>query len=71
MGKNRAPQPHGTRVIEVAATSTTIDGWRKHVVAGQPDAGMFSFTSDESEYLPGGEGTSPTPLTYFVAGIAL
>ncbi|MGD2058353.1 MAG: hypothetical protein PVF85_12120 [Anaerolineales bacterium] len=62
---------HGSRIIEVLATASTLEKWRKQVVAGQPDAGMFAFISDEGEYLSGGEATAPTPLTYFVAGVAL
>jgi uncharacterized OsmC-like protein len=27
--------------------------------------------ADEGEYMPGGEGSAPTPLTYFVSGVAL
>ncbi|MDF1500963.1 MAG: hypothetical protein P1P76_10880 [Anaerolineales bacterium] len=65
------PQRHGNRTIEVIARARTIEKWRKQVIAGQPDAGMFAFIADEGEYLPGGEGTAPTPLTYFVAGVAL
>lgn len=65
------PQQHGSRTIEVIARARTIEKWRKQVIAGQPDAGMFAFIADEGEYLPGGEGTAPTPLTYFVAGVAL
>lgn len=61
----------GVRHIEVVAEATSIEGWRKQVIAGQPDAGRFAFISDEGSYMPGGEGTAPTPLTYFVAGIAL
>ncbi len=61
----------GVRHIEVLAEARTIEGWRKQVVAGQPDSGRFAFVSDEGPYMPGGEGTAPTPLTYFVAGVAL
>ncbi len=61
----------GIRNIEVFAEASSIEQWRKQVIAGQPDAGRFAFISDEGDYLPGGEGTAPTPLTYFVAGIAL
>jgi len=61
-----------TRWIDVEAESTSLENWRKQVVAGQPAAGrMFAFISDEGSYMPGGEGTAPTPLTYFVAGVAL
>ena len=61
-----------TRWIDVEAESTSIEGHRKQVIAGQPATGkMFAFISDEGDYMPGGEGTAPTPLTYFVAGVAL
>jgi hypothetical protein len=60
------------RDILVTAEATPIEKWRLQVVAGQPETGrLFAFTSDEGSYLPGGEGTAPTPLTYFTAGIAL
>lgn len=62
---------HGERIIEVFAEASSIEGWRKQVIAGQPDAGQFALISDEGEYLPGGESSAPTPLTYFVAGVAL
>ena len=61
----------GVRRIEVFAEASSIENWRKQVIAGQPDAGRFAFISDEGAYLPGGEGTAPTPLSYFVAGMAL
>ena len=61
----------GIRHIEVFADASSIENWRKQVIAGQPDAGKFAFISDEGEYMLGGEGTAPTPLSYFVAGIAL
>ena len=61
-----------TRQIEVIAESRVIEKWRKEVIAGQPGTGrMYAFVSDEGNYMPGGEGTAPTPLTYFVAGVAL
>jgi len=59
------------RLIEVYAEATTIEKSRKQVIAGQRGAERFSFISDEGSYMPGGEGTAPTPLTYFVAGVAL
>jgi len=59
------------RQIEVFAEATTIEKWRKQVIAGQRGAERFAFVSDEGSYMPGGEGTAPTPLTYFVAGVAL
>jgi hypothetical protein len=70
---NTSPQLEtpGARLIEVIAEATTIKGWRKVVIAGQTGSETFSFVSDEGSYMPGGEGTAPTPLTYFTAGIAL
>ncbi|MCX7975806.1 MAG: hypothetical protein N2646_01925 [Bellilinea sp.] len=60
------------REIVVEATASSIENWRKQVIAGQPETGrMFAFVSDEGNYIPGGEGTAPTPLTYFVSGMAL
>jgi uncharacterized OsmC-like protein len=64
-------QEHGIRDIEVFAEATTIAGWRKQAIAGQPDAGRFAIVADEGSYMPGGEGTAPTPLSYFVAGLAM
>jgi hypothetical protein len=61
----------GVRHIEVFAEASSIENWRRQVIAGQPDAGRFAFIADEGDYMPGGEGTAPTPLTYFVAGVAL
>jgi hypothetical protein len=72
MTEERASEmTRGVRHIEVFAEASSIEHWRKQVIAGQPDAGRFAFVSDEGEYMPGGEGTAPTPLTYFVAGVAL
>jgi hypothetical protein len=59
------------RDIVVLAEASSIEHWRKQVVAGQPGSGMHAFISDEGSYMPGGEGTAPTPLTYFTAGMAL
>lgn len=62
----------GFRGIEVTAEASSIEKWRKLVIAGQPETGaVFSMISDEGNYIPGGEGTAPTPLTYFVSGMAL
>lgn len=62
----------GERQIEVVATATSIEKSRQQVVVGQPETGqLFAFISDEGAYLPEGEGTAPTPLSYFVAGMAL
>lgn len=64
--------PVGFRDIEVRAEASSIEKWRKQVLAGQPETGrMYAFISDEGSYIPGGEGTAPTPLSYFVAGMAL
>lgn len=59
------------RHIEVLAEATTVEKWKKQVVAGQRGSEQFTFLSDEGSYMPGGMGTAPTPLTYFVAGVAL
>jgi uncharacterized OsmC-like protein len=62
----------GPRDIVVTAKATSIEKWRKQVVAGQPETGRsYAFISDEGNYIPGGESTAPSPLTYFVSGIAL
>ncbi len=66
-----APRPGQLRHIEVVAEATTVQGWRKQVVAGQRGEVRFTFFSDEGSYMPGGQGTAPTPLTYFVSGVAL
>jgi len=63
--------PNHARRIKVFAHARAIENWRNQVIAGQPDAGRFAFISDEGDYAPGGEGTAPTPLSYFVAGMAL
>lgn len=63
---------NGVRDIVVTAKASSIEKWRKQVVAGQPETGTaFAFISDEGNYIPGGEGTAPSPLTYFVSGIAM
>jgi hypothetical protein len=69
--KSSQPESPGARLIEVVAEATTLKGWRKLVKAGQTGSETFSFVSDEGSYMPGGEGTAPTPLTYFTAGVAL
>ena len=71
MAKESTKVAGGVRNIEVFAAASRIEGWRLQVIAGQPDAGRFAFISDEGEYMPGGDGTAPTPLSYFVAGMAL
>lgn len=71
IGQRGSETSQGMRHIQVFAEASSIENWRKQVIAGQPDAGRFAFISDEGEYLPGGEGTAPTPLSYFVAGMAL
>lgn len=65
-------KPAGLRSIKVSAEASSLEKWRKQVIAGQPETGrMYAFISDEGNYIPGGEGTAPTPLTYFVSGMAL
>lgn len=59
------------RTIEVVAEATTVQGWKKKVVAGQTGEKQFTFMADEGSYMPGGESSAPTPLTYFVSGVAL
>ena len=59
------------RKIEVLAEATTVQGWRKQVLAGQKGEKQFTFFADEGSYMPGGESSAPTPLTYFVSGVAL
>jgi uncharacterized OsmC-like protein len=59
------------RNIVVNADASSIEHWRKQVVAGQLGAETFAFVADEGSYIPGGEGTAPSPLTYFTAGVAL
>ena len=36
------------RKIEVVAEATTVDGWKKRVVAGQRGEKQFDFLSDEA-----------------------
>lgn len=59
------------RKIEVLAEATTVSGWRKQVTAGQTGEKQFTFFADEGSYMPGGQSSAPTPLTYFTAGVAL
>jgi len=61
-----------SRNIKVTAEASSIEKWRKQVISGQPETGRsYALISDEGNYMPGGEGTAPTPLTYFVSGMAL
>lgn len=59
------------RNIEVVAEASSIENCRLQVIAGQTGDKRFAIVSDEGAYMPGGEGTAPTPLTYFVSGMAL
>lgn len=69
MNKNREVS---SRNITVVAEASSIEKWRKQVLVGQPETGqVFAMISDEGSYMPGGEGTAPSPLSYFVSGIAL
>jgi hypothetical protein len=61
-----------SRNITVTAEASSIEKWRKQVIAGQPETGRYyALISDEGSYMTGGEGTAPSPLTYFVSGMAL
>jgi len=64
-------EPKGYRGIEVLADASSLDKCRKQVVAGQAGCDSFAFIADEGPYMPDGEGSAPTPLTYFVSGVAL
>ena len=65
-------KPPGLREVKVSAEASSLEKWRKQVIAGQPETGRaYALISDEGNYMPGGEGTAPTPLTYFVSGMAL
>lgn len=65
-------KPVNLRKIQVSADASSLEKWRNQVIAGQPETGRaYAFISDEGNYMPGGEGTAPTPLTYFVSGMAL
>jgi len=71
MSENKKSNGH-FRSITVTAEASSIEKWRKQVIAGQPETGRsYALVSDEGNYMPGGEGTAPTPLTYFVSGMAL
>ena len=71
MEEAKPAEDKSSRDIVVLAEASSIEHLRKQVVAGQPGSGMHAFISDEGNYMPGGEGTAPTPLTYFTAGMAL
>jgi hypothetical protein len=72
MVENRTKKGAGFRAITVEADARSLDHWRKQVIGGQPETGRtYAITSDEGTYMPGGEGTAPSPLTYFVSGMAL
>jgi hypothetical protein len=72
MSMTTSSKPLGLREIKVSAEASSLEKWRKQVVAGQPETGRaYAFMSDEGSYMPGGEGTAPSPLTYFVSGMAL
>jgi hypothetical protein len=72
MDSKPSKSSHGFRSIAVEADARSLDNWRKQVIGGQPETGRtYAITSDEGSYMPGGEGTAPSPLTYFVSGMAL
>ncbi len=64
----------GDYQIACEVEAQTLDGMRKLAVvrltrqAGESSE-VFSLVSDEGPHL-GGEGSAPTPLMYFVAGVA-
>jgi hypothetical protein len=60
--------------ISCEAEAQTLNGMRKlasvHLVRqGEASSRAFSLVCDEGPHL-GGEGSAPTPLMYFVAGVA-
>jgi len=60
--------------IACEADAQTMEGMRKLAVVrltrrGETTANVFSLVSDEGPHL-GGDGSAPTPLMYFVAGVA-
>jgi len=43
------------RLITVSADASSIEKWRKLVIAGQPETGRsYALVSDEGNYMPGG-----------------
>lgn len=67
-----APAP-GHAIVHTAEVHL-IENWRREVIATleRPVPGNpFAFVSDEGGEFPGGGGTAPPPLSYFLAGIAL
>ena len=59
------------REIQVIAEATTFSGGLKHVTLGERGEPHFTFTSDQGTFTPGGEGSEPAPVTYFVSGVTL
>lgn len=60
--------------IACVADAQTLEGMRKLAVVrltrrGEATAEVFSLVSDEGSHL-GGDSSAPTPLMYFVAGVA-
>lgn len=60
--------------ITCEVDAQTMDGMRKLAVVrlarrGEASSQAFSLVSDEGAHL-GGDGSAPTPLMYFVAGVA-
>jgi hypothetical protein len=63
----------GVYEVTLEVEARVLDGMRKLAVTrvhrpGGP-AEAYSLVSDEGPHV-GGEGSAPTPLTYFVAGVA-
>jgi len=64
----------GNSQITCEVEAQTLDGMRKLAIVrlarkGEASAKAFSLVCDEGAHL-GGEGSAPTPLMYFVAGVA-
>ncbi len=66
-------QAPGTHEVVFETEAWTLEGMRKVAVTrvrrptGPTEA--YTLVSDEGPHL-GGEGSAPTPLTYFVTGVA-
>lgn len=64
---------HGVYEVTFEAQARALDGMRKlAVIRVQRPTGpgeAYTLVCDEGPDL-GGEGSAPTPLTYFVAGVA-
>jgi uncharacterized OsmC-like protein len=59
--------PHG-RTFNITAEARTVSGMKKEAHIRSRDT-EFTIQSDEGAAV-GGEGSAPTPMQYFVAGVA-